>query len=150
MSFALKFSCSFGLLFQRVTPLISSGMMKKLEPVLQFEKRRTHCHPLGTIKPLNAPRVAIQSKKQKGPDEFCFPSSPSETGKEEATTSKGERKKEIKLTKKAAMKTKKVLKVGWLFKTVKVFKTEAELHFKTNNFVVPQRPVWVPSASVSM
>lgn len=108
MSFALK----FGLLFQRVTPLISSGMIKKLEPVLQFEKRRTHCRPLGTIKPLNAPRDDIQSKKQKGPDEFCFPSSPSETGKGEATTSKGERKKEIKPTKKAAMKTKMVLKVG--------------------------------------
>lgn len=97
---------------QKVAPLISSGMMKKLEPVLQFEKRTMHCLPLGTIKPLNAPQDVIQPKKRKDPDEFCFPSSPARAnGKEEATTSKGEREKEIKLTKKAAKKAEKVLKV---------------------------------------
>lgn len=86
--------------------------MKKLEPVLQFEKRTMHCRPLGTIKPLNAPQDDIQSKKRKDPDEFCFPSSPArENDKDEATTSKGEREKEIKLTKKAAKKAEKVLKV---------------------------------------
>ncbi|XP_078346593.1 uncharacterized protein LOC144631880 [Oculina patagonica] len=97
--------------FKKVAPLISSGMMKKLEPVLQFEKRTMHCHPLGTIKPLNAPQDDIQSKKQKDPGEFCFPSSPArENNKEEATSFKGEREKEIKLTKKAAKKAEKVLK----------------------------------------
>ena len=69
-----------------------------------------HC-PLGKIKPLNAPQDDIQSKKRKDPDEFCFPSSPRKNGRDEATTSKGEPEKQIKLTKKAAKKAKKVFKV---------------------------------------
>ena len=95
--------------FQKVAPLISSGMMKKLEPVLQFHRRTMHCRPLTAIKPLNATQDHIQSHSKKGkePDVYCFPSSPRECGTEETSASKGEREKE----KKAAKKAKKVLKV---------------------------------------
>lgn len=97
------------LCFQKVAPLISSGMMKKLEPVLQFQRRTMHCRPLATIKPLNATQDRIQShtKKGKEPDVYCFPSSPRESGTKQTSSSKGEREKETKATK----KTKKVLKV---------------------------------------
>lgn len=74
--------------------------MKKLEPVLNLQKRAMYFRGHTTIKPLNAPQE--QATKQ-NKDEFCFPSSPRE--------SKGERKKETRLTKKAAKKVKNIMKV---------------------------------------
>lgn len=81
--------------------------MKKLEPVLQFQRRTVHCCPsLTTIKPLNATLDHVQSlsKKGKEPDVYSFPSSPNESSTEETSASKGEREKE----RKAARKAKKV------------------------------------------
>ncbi|KAJ7388164.1 hypothetical protein OS493_039477 [Desmophyllum pertusum] len=97
--------------FKNVGPLISSGMMRKLEPVLQykFDKRAVHCHPLVTIKPLNNSQDNTQTKKRKDQDVFCFPSSPRKVVKREKYF-KRRRKKVKKMTKKAAKKTKKVLK----------------------------------------
>ena len=84
-------------------------MMKKLEPVLQFQRRTMHCRPSPTtIKPLNATQDHVQShsKKRKEPDVYCFPSSPKESSTEAISVSKGEREKE----KKAERKAKKVRK----------------------------------------
>jgi len=82
-------------------------MMKKLEPVLQFQRRTTHGRPsLTTITPLNATQDHIQSHSKKGKEQdvYCFPSSPKKSSTEETSASKGERQKEIK----AARKAKKV------------------------------------------
>ena len=82
--------------------------MKKLEPVLQFQRRTMHCRPsLATIKPLNATQDHVQSLSKKGTEEkdvYCFPSSPKESSTEETSASKGKRDKE----KKAERKAKKV------------------------------------------
>ena len=84
-------------------------MMKKLEPVLRFQRRTMHCRPsLTTIKPLNATQDQSQShsKKEKEQDVYCFSSSPKESSNE-TSASKDERGKR----KKAAMKARKVLEV---------------------------------------
>lgn len=85
-------------------------MMKKLEPVLRFQRRTMHCRPsLTTIKPLNATQDQSQSHSKKGKEQdvYCFSSSPKESSNNETSASKDERGKE----KKAVMKARKVLEV---------------------------------------
>lgn len=109
---ALFYRCSFLLsssfcvcCFQKFGPSISSGMMKKLEPVLQMKKRPLNCHTtLATVQPLNACIKDRECKNQE--DVYCFPSSPGERAAE--TTKKEEIKKEKQLSK---TKAKKILKV---------------------------------------
>lgn len=86
--------------FKKIGPSISLGMMKKLEPVLNFKKRATCGRDYLTVKPLNAPQ---QQTKNQSKDEFCFPSSPK--------NSKDEHKKAKKLSKKAEKKAKTIMKV---------------------------------------
>lgn len=108
---------------------MSSGMMKKLEPVLHFQRRTMHCRPsIATIKPLNAAQDNVQSlsKKGKEQDVYCFPSSPKGSNTEETSASKGEREKEKRAERKAKKVTSSLNIVAyWKGRGKKVVKIKA-------------------------
>ena len=88
--------------------------MKKLEPTLHMNRRRSHSHvDIATIQPLKS---ELQDKTKRGigasttKDEFTFPSSPER--KVAKKTVKDETKTEAQASKKDLAKTRKILKVG--------------------------------------
>lgn len=88
--------------------------MKKLEPTLHMNRRRSNSHvDIATIQPLKS---ELQDKTKRGigasttKDEFTFPSSPER--KVAKKTVKDESKTEAQASKKDLAKTRKILKVG--------------------------------------